>query len=262
MHPDFLTATASTPRGDGVRDVTVSDHWNTPFGRPNGGYVLATMLRGMREELGLTEPLAASISYLTAAEPGVAAELTVTGLKLGRRVQTGQATLSQGGSPVAHLVASFGLRPPDGRAAQLRRPPQLPDPAACADPLQHGVPAVGIFERVEYRLADFPGWAAGRPSGDPRTELWQRLGDEPVTQWEALALMCDSFAPVALELGVGSSVTVQLTVHFFALPTSPWLATRLSTGRMADGFHDEDCELWDASGTLVAQSRQLAVELS
>ena len=50
-----------------------------------------------------------------------------------------------------------------------------------------------------------------------------------------------------------------MTVHFRARPAPGWLRFRFST-RFAFGGHlDEDGELWDSSGQLVAQSRQLAV---
>ena len=43
--------TASVPRGDGIRDLVLTDRWNTPLGKPNGGYILAAMLRGLGDEM-------------------------------------------------------------------------------------------------------------------------------------------------------------------------------------------------------------------
>lgn len=54
-------------------------------------------------------------------------------------------------------------------------------------------------------------------------------------------------------------MTVQLTVHLHRRPAPGWIATRLTTRHIISGFHEEDCELWDSSGALVAQSRQLAI---
>ena len=48
----YDTDTASSPLGDGVRHLDLTDRWNTPFGRPNGGYILAAMLRGLGDEIG------------------------------------------------------------------------------------------------------------------------------------------------------------------------------------------------------------------
>jgi acyl-CoA thioesterase len=253
--------TASAPRGDGLRDVTLTDRWNTPLGTPNGGYILATMLRGLHAELGADDPMVAAITYLTAPVPGPA-EIRTQPVRLGRRVQTGSASMWQGDRQIATMTASFGTRP-DGPSTQLGSAPQLPPPEQCADPLDHGMPSDGLFGRVDYRLASMPGWAAGSPDGDPSVDLWQRLHGGRAIDLPALALLCDSFAPPVLELGAGheKSMTVQLTVFLHRVPRPGWIATRLSTRHVVDGFHDEDCELWDQDGNLVAQSRQLGILL-
>lgn len=249
--------TASVPRGDGVRDLTLTDRWNTPLGKPNGGYILAAMLRGLREEMGADEPLVAAITYLASPEPGPA-ELRAAALRQGRRVQTGEASLYEGERHIAQLLASFGSRP-GGRTLELGTPPVLPPPDACTDPRTQGMPEDGIFSRVDYRLASRPGWADGTPSGDPTVELWQRLAGGREIDFPALAFLCDAYAPPIMEVGEFASMTVQLTVHLHRLPCPGWIATRLTTRHIINGFHEEDCELWDEAGNLVAQSRQLAI---
>jgi acyl-CoA thioesterase len=255
----YGTDLASTPRGDGVRDLVMTDRWNTPLGRPNGGYILAAMLRGLGEEMGVETPLVAAITYHAAPSNGVGT-ITTRPVRAGRRVQTGDATLHQGDRLIAQLTASFGQR--FGPTLELGSPPDLPDPTTMPDPRENGMPDGGIFDRVDYRLTQVPGYLAGRPSGDPTTELWQRRSDGRPADWPALAFLCDSFAPPVLELGpdtLQNSMTIQLTVHFHRLPATEWIATRLTTRHLIEGFHDEDCELWDADGNLLAQSRQLAL---
>jgi acyl-CoA thioesterase len=258
-HDIYDLDTGSTPRGDGIRDLTLTERWNTPLGKPNGGYLLAAMLRGLDEEIQAGDPLVAAVSYLTSPEAGPA-ELRTSALRRGRRVQTGQAALWQGERHVAQLVASFAGRT-GGRSLELGSPPELPSPDRCTDPRDLGWPGGGISDRVDYRLASQPGWAQGAPSGDPTAEVWQRLAGGREIDLPALALLCDSYAPPILELGDLQSMTVQLTVHLHRRPVPGWIATRLTTRHLVDGFHEEDCELWDEAGNLVAQSRQLAVLL-
>src|SRR5690606_15924769 len=51
---------------------------------------------------------------------------------------------------------------------------------------------------------------------------------------------------------------VELTWHMRAMPAPGWL-TVIASGRLiADGWFDEDAEVWDSQGRLVAQSRQIA----
>ncbi|MFD0359937.1 hypothetical protein ACFQZZ_00525 [Nocardia sp. GCM10030253] len=52
------------------------------------------------------------------------------------------------------------------------------------------------------------------------------------------------------------SSTIELTVHI--RPRFGWLACRIHTNHVIDGFR-EDFEIWDSTGALVAQSRQLAL---
>jgi hypothetical protein len=73
----------------------------------------------------------------------------------------------------------------------------------------------------------------------------------------ALPLLVDATAPSVLELGA-TSTTVQLTVHLRGRPAPGWLACRAVTRFVSGGYHEEDFEVWDSAGTLVAQSRQLA----
>jgi acyl-CoA thioesterase len=252
--------TTSVPRGDGIRDLTLTDRWNTPLGTPNGGYILATMLRGLREEIGADDPLVAGITYLSSPTPGPG-ELRTQLLRRGRRVQTATAGLFEGDKQTTALTASFGPRT-SGRTVELGAPPSLPAPDDCLDPSDDPrLPREGIFLRAEQRLPHLPGWATGAPSGDPTAELWQRLAGGREIDLYALAFLCDSYAPPVFELGELSSVTVQLTVHFHRRPVPGWIATRLSTRHLVNGFHEEDCEMWDEAGNLVAQSRQLSLLL-
>lgn len=253
--------TASVPRGDGTRDLTLTDRWNTPLGKPNGGYILAAMLRGLGDEMGAGDPMVAAISYLSSPETG-AAELRTSALRMGRRVQTGTASLWEGDRHVAEITASFGDRT-GGVTRELDTPPTLRPPGECIDPRGNGLPEGGLFDRVDYRIDQIPGLVTGKASDDATLLVWQRLRDGREIDFPALAFLCDSFMPPVTELGpeFHTSMTVQLTVHLHRLPVPGWIATKLTTRHVINGFHEEDCELWDEAGNLVAQSRQLGILL-
>jgi len=50
-------------------------------------------------------------------------------------------------------------------------------------------------------------------------------------------------------------------VHLRGHPAPGWLACRAAARFVSGGYHEEDFEVWDSAGTLVAQSRQLAMIL-
>jgi acyl-CoA thioesterase len=64
-----------------------------------------------------------------------------------------------------------------------------------------------------------------------------------------------------MELNLRRMTTVELTVYLRARPAPGWLAYRMATRYLADGYFEEDAEIWDSAGRLVAQSRQLGLVL-
>jgi len=60
-------------------------------------------------------------------------------------------------------------------------------------------------------------------------------------------------------LPVAWTPTVELTAHVRASPAPGWLRCRFSTRFVTAGFLEEDGEVWDSTGRLVGQSRQLAL---
>ena len=90
---------------------------------------------------------------------------------------------------------------------------------------------------------------------------WFRLRNgEPM---DAIALTCaiDAFPPTIfnLDLPVGWTPTLELTVHVRRRPAPGWLACAFTTRFVTDGLLEEDGEIWDSEGHLVAQGRQLAL---
>jgi hypothetical protein len=74
--------------------------------------------------------------------------------------------------------------------------------------------------------------------------------------------VADGFPPTLLgHTEIGWLPTIELTVHVFGIPPAdePWLRAELHTRSVVGGLLDEDGELWDATGALVARFRQLAL---
>jgi acyl-CoA thioesterase len=259
MGSEFDADTAVQAIGPGEYAATVTDRWDALSG-PNGGYLLATCLQALRAEMPLPDPLVVSAYYLRANRPGPAT-LRTESVRAGRRTATGQVSMLQDGRETLRVLATFSdLDRADGRTMLLNQPPALPPPEECIDPMDGtGMPGVTITERVEARFAVTPGWLRGEPGHDPRMEFWMRLADGREPDLLTLPLVVDAAPPAVMDVGEMASTTLELTVHLRARPAPGWLACRVSTQHVQGGFHEEDFEVWDSAGTLVAQSRQIAL---
>lgn len=122
------------------------------------------------------------------------------------------------------------------------------------------MPEVGLRRRVETRLdPSTAGWAIGRPSGEPVMRGWVRLTDGSAPDPFSLLLFADVLPPTSWSIGLlGWAPTVQLQVLVRALPAPGWCAVEARASEVAGGWIDEDYRIWDSTGRLVAQSRQLA----
>jgi acyl-CoA thioesterase len=101
------------------------------------------------------------------------------------------------------------------------------------------------------------------PEGQALTGGWFRLREDRPLDPPLVTALCDSwfpaiFAVVHEPLAVP---TLDLTVHLRARLPRPaeWVLGRFTTRTVADGFLEEDGELWSSEGELLAQSRQLAL---
>jgi acyl-CoA thioesterase len=259
----FAAATAVRPL-DGARfATTVADGWDIA-GNANGGYLIALALRAVLAATGRPDVVTATAHYLAPGKPGPA-EVAVDVLRTGRRFATASARLESGGRPVLALLATVGEVPaPQAAEPPLLLsggPPDLPSPERCIA-RSRGFVEGGFADQVEIRLhPDDAGFVEGKPSRRAEMRGWFRLREDEPMDTVALALACDSLPPAVFgaELPVGWVPTVELTCHVRAQPAPGWLACRFATRFATGGTLEEDGEIWDSTGRLVAQSRQLAL---
>jgi acyl-CoA thioesterase len=265
--PSFAADTGVTAVGPGRWSATVHEGWDIA-GNANGGYLLAIAARAMAGAAERPDPVTLTAHYLSPGRPGPA-EVRTSVVKSGKRFTTVQATLVAGDRPLLAVLGTFGdLAPTEGAPAPSRvddSPPDLPPVDQCV-PLVPSDDAGGMpppfARRVEIRMhPGDAGFSRGRPSGEMRLRGWFRLPDDQPLDTLALVLASDAYPPTIFnaDLPVGWTPTVELTTHVRARPAAGWLRCEFTTRFVTGGFLEEDGVVWDDTGTLVAQSRQLAL---
>lgn len=270
---DTGSGVASREGEPGVYDAALGEGWRIGGG-VNGGLLLAIAGRALSQEFGAEadrpghpDPLAISAYYLTPGEPGPASVETSV-VRRGRAVSTGQASLYQGEGDERverfRVLATYGdLAAVDGEVTTTAVPPQLPPPQDCISAAQAPpsfLKHASLLGRLDLRLDPATtGWAMGKPSGNGVIRGWLRMADGREPDPLLLLLAVDALPPVAFELGLpGWTPTLELTAHVRARPAPGWLRVSLTNRTLTGGFMEEDAEVWDSEGRLVALSRQLA----
>jgi len=239
----------------------------------NGGVLVATVLRCVLDTSTHPHPVATSAHFLRVPQLAPA-RVEVTWLKEGRTAATARASLIQDGRPALELTVTTGTVPAaaasagNGRAAGLSwtgAPPVLPPIEECIDlgpwPGTVGPDGtVGYAGQVEMRLDPATtGWRHGTPAGIPEMRGYFRLREDRNPDAYLLALAVDGMPPVVFGLGAsGWAPTVELTWHMRAVPVPGVLKVAARCRHVSGGWFDEEAEVWDAAGRLVAQSRQIA----
>ena len=92
-------------------------------------------------------------------------------------------------------------------------------------------------------------------------EGWIRCADGASPTTLMLPLFADAFPPSLFpKFGrVGWVPTVELTVHVRGVPAPGPLRCAFRSRFIHDGLLDEEGEVWDATDTLVLQSRQISL---
>lgn len=261
---EFDDALALDPLQDGTFAATLTDDWAIGHA-VNGGVLMALCAKaaGVVGKAGHDHPLSLSAVFLS---PGLDGSSRVAPMVLreGKRMSTVSVDLVQHGElRVRSLVTTGHL---DDHAEPVRAMPPAPRIApvekcvSMADAPEGSVPEDGFFHRYDLRLdPDHVGWAVGAPSGRGELLGWIRLADGRDPDPLSVLAAMDAFPPVAFDHGARGWVpTVEFTGYVRGVPAPGWLCVRTQTTTLTGGLHEEDCQVWDSTGRLVGQSRQLA----
>jgi acyl-CoA thioesterase len=245
----------------------VSAGWRAGRG-PHGGYIAAMLLRAMTEAVADAEraPRSLTIHYLLAPHPGAVTIHTVNE-RTGRSLSSVSARLEQDGKPVALAVAAFSVpwSGPELTDVEMPRVEPPDDTREAGSLREFGAPPFTRHTVLQPRIGNPP-----FTGGAGRMEIggWLGLAGGRPLDPPALAFFSDAlFSPPFVRMRERAmSPTIDLTIHFRAAlppdqPRDPdeLVLVRFETDVVHEGFFDESGTIWAADGTLLAQSRQLAI---
>lgn len=193
--------------------------------------------------------------------------MDVTIERTGRSLTSCSARVTQGDRLIALALGAFST-PREGPEFVDLAPPPAPRPDAVALlPIADEAPLIAHRWETRVVIGQPPFAGPVTPGAAAETGGWIRPEEPQIIDAPIVAAMTDGwFPPIFNRMREPLLVpTVDLTVHFrTTLPIAgstpaDYLLAVFRTKAAADGFLEEDGELWTADGTLVAQSRQLAV---
>ncbi|MFT3716819.1 MAG: thioesterase family protein [Gordonia sp. (in: high G+C Gram-positive bacteria)] len=222
---------------------------------------------GPDDDLTGVTALAVSSDYLAAPDPSqVDVKVRVT--KRGRTVNLVHVDVVQNDRLMVSSAVTLG-RQDHGEPRYRHRTPLHELPAEPPTDALHidGTPLGEVMHLAPaLDLALDPGCfpLMRGETGDPVTRGWTRpkdAADQPSTMGlDFPVLVCDLSPPVVMNLGlVGWAPTVQLTTYVRRTPAPGWLRFQASSNEVGQSMFAEDHTVLDATGAVVAQSRQLAL---
>ncbi len=277
---EFERDTAVEPLGDGRFRAHISPSWWIVMG-PNGGYVAAILLRAVVAAVDdpSRRPISATFHYLRPPVEGDV-EVEVTIERSGRSVTNVSARMTQDGRLL--VLAMVALGTPREGSLEFDETDGLPraldgspvprwseiEPAPI-DP-ERDIPMRARYE-MRWGFGGVP--FSGEPGATAETGGWLRLKESPEVDEMVLVAMSDAWMPPVFSRASEQLAvpTVDLTVHFRGRPSdvlsgpaaggeeAAWCFVRFASPVARDGYLVEHGSVWDSTGRLLADVRQLAV---
>jgi len=236
----------------------ITDNWSIN-GVPNGGYLMAIAAHAMLQcsEMNATPIITAN--FLNRCEPG-AATVSIERMSRSRQFDRFQTRLCQ---KEKEKIRAFGTFASDKNECILERDeveaPEITGWQDCVSIPE--MPGFTLFGQLDIRLDPIcAGWTAGKLSEKSENRGWIKFKDNRAFDTLALLLIADAFPPAvfATQGMVAWVPTLEFSVNIRSIPATAWLKCIFRTRFITCGLLEEDGEIWDQNGQLVAISRQIA----
>ena len=236
---------------------TISDNWSVN-GNPDGGYLMALLANAILQKSGKAKLAILTANFIARSVPGEAF-LAVKQIGSSRQFERWEARLQQEGT---ETVRAFGTCTEGEISGENRYEKSAPVLAPLKDCIAiPEMPRYTIFRNVDDRLdPGCAGWMSGDLVGKSEQKGWIKFKDDRPFDQLSILLLADAFPPPVLaSQGIIAWVpTIEMSVNIRAIAKTKWLKCIFRSRFITGGFVEEDGELWDENGGLVAISRQIS----
>lgn len=237
---------------------TISENWLIN-GNSNGGYLMALMANSILHR-GETKSISIlSATFISRCVPGDA-DLWVENISPSNNLKRWMVRLSQNKmEKVIGIGTSINNENGPGEKKYEKSAPEIRDIGEC----------VAIPERAGYTLfggvdvlldPDSAGWMDGQLTDRSELKGWIRFKDDRPFDDLSILLAIDSLPPPVFS-SHGSFAwvpTLEMSVNIRNSPKGRWLKAVFVSRFINNGIVEEDGELWDEDGELIAISRQIS----
>ncbi|MFO8048234.1 MAG: thioesterase family protein [Desulfosudaceae bacterium] len=242
----------------GTFGAEISPRWSIND-NPDGGYLMALLAEAVRIRSDKPWPAIITANFIARCRPGPA-EIKTSRLGSSRSFERWQAELLQEGQAKIRVLGTMIDRQAEAEKRYELPPPEMAAREKCFS--FPGFPAYTLFEQMDVRLdPDCAGCLSGGALAE-KSEFrgWISFREERDFDPAAILLAADSFPPPVLAShGMVAWVpTIEMSVNIRNMPQSRWLKAVFRSSFINNGIVEEDGQLWDETGELIAISRQIA----
>ncbi len=242
----------------GLFNASVTANWSID-GNPNGGYLMALLANAMIRSAAKTATPIITANFLSRAELGLA-EIRLEKIAESTQFDRIQASLIQDGKERIRSFGTFAKENSEGAERHYEKSePDLTPLHECV--LIPEISNYSLFKWMDVRLDPrCAGWMTGSLAEKSEIKGWIKFKHERPFDMLSIFLIVDCFPPPILAShGIVAWVpSIEFTVSARNLPTGKWLKGVFRTCFVDNGILEEDGEIWDGKGGLVAVSRQIA----
>jgi len=237
--------------------AVISPDWCI-YNTPHGGYLMALAATAMLQVSRKRSTPIITANFAARCVPGEV-EIRVEKFSDSSQFERFQARMIQQGEEKIRVLGTFTQLNGAGEKRHEGAAPEVAAVEKCFE--MPAMPGYTLFDQVSVHLdPGCCGWMSGSLTERSEHKGWFGFKRQRPYDIAAVLLAADAFPPpIFASQGMVAWVpTLELSVNVRSLPTGGRLKCVFRSRFIDNGLLDEDGELWDEAGELVAISRQIS----